>query len=82
MQIQCTTSMAAITADPAASRPLYVDALGLPLNRSKTDHLGVGRDVAIPPLPDGSILSRVWAARLDQRARIIDGPVPDVFNAR
>jgi catechol 2,3-dioxygenase-like lactoylglutathione lyase family enzyme len=31
VQIEFIASMAAITPDPAASRPLYLDALGLPL---------------------------------------------------
>ncbi len=33
MEIQFIATTAAITADPAASRRLYVDALGLPLHR-------------------------------------------------
>lgn len=37
MQIEFIASMAAITADPAASRRLYVDALGLPLAHAEGD---------------------------------------------
>jgi catechol 2,3-dioxygenase-like lactoylglutathione lyase family enzyme len=37
MQIQFIASMATITADPAASRRLYVDALGLPLEHGVDD---------------------------------------------
>jgi catechol 2,3-dioxygenase-like lactoylglutathione lyase family enzyme len=37
MQIQFIASMAAIAADPAASRRLYIDALGLPLDHGEGD---------------------------------------------
>ncbi|MEQ3553382.1 VOC family protein [Pseudonocardia nematodicida] len=37
MKIQTVASVAAITADPAASRALYVDTLGLPLERAAED---------------------------------------------
>ena len=37
MQIQFIASRAAITADPDASRRLYVDALGLPLEHAEGD---------------------------------------------
>ena len=37
MQIQFIASMAAIAADPEASRALYVDALGLPLDHAEGD---------------------------------------------
>lgn len=38
MQIQFIATMATITADPAASRRLYVDALALPLHREDDDY--------------------------------------------
>ena len=37
MQIEFIASFAPITADPAASRALYVDALGLPLEQTTGD---------------------------------------------
>ncbi len=37
MQVQFISSVSAITADPAASRRLYVDALGLPLEPAAAD---------------------------------------------
>jgi catechol 2,3-dioxygenase-like lactoylglutathione lyase family enzyme len=37
LQIQFIASMAAITTDSAASRRLYVDALGLPLDHGEGD---------------------------------------------
>ena len=37
MQIEFIASFATITTDPAASRALYVDALGLPLDHAPGD---------------------------------------------
>lgn len=37
MQIQFIASFATVTADPVASRALYVDALGLPLDHAEGD---------------------------------------------
>lgn len=37
MQIQFIARIAAFTADPEASRRLYVDALGLPLDHGEDD---------------------------------------------
>jgi catechol 2,3-dioxygenase-like lactoylglutathione lyase family enzyme len=38
MQVKFIASVAVITADPAASRKLYVDALGLPLQRKDGEY--------------------------------------------
>jgi hypothetical protein len=56
MQIEFIASFAPITADPGASRVLYVDALGLPLDHAEGDdylhseHIGGSKHFGVWPL--------------------------------
>jgi catechol 2,3-dioxygenase-like lactoylglutathione lyase family enzyme len=56
MNVQFIASMAVITADPAESRKLYVDALGLPLQAAQGDdylhseHIGGSKHFGVWPL--------------------------------
>src|SRR3954452_7068219 len=56
MQIEFIASMAAITPEPARSRQLYVDALGLPLTSADGDdyihseHIGGSKHFGVWPL--------------------------------
>lgn len=77
MRVVCVTSVSVISADPATSRKLYVDALGLPLKRLD------GQYYATEQL-DGLRHFGVWP--LDQAAQACfgadawpkDHPVPQV----
>jgi catechol 2,3-dioxygenase-like lactoylglutathione lyase family enzyme len=57
MEIQFITSFAVITPDPAASRRLYVDALGLPLGHAEGDDYEHSEEI------DGSKHFGVWPLR-------------------
>ena len=57
MEIQFIASFAVITPDPAASRRLYVDALGLPLDHAEGDDYEHSEDI------DGSKHFGVWPLR-------------------
>ena len=57
MNIQFVASMAVVTPDPDASRRLYVDALGLPLDHAEGDDYLHSEDI------DGSRHFGVWPLR-------------------
>jgi catechol 2,3-dioxygenase-like lactoylglutathione lyase family enzyme len=68
MKVQFIASVAVVTADPDRSRALYIDALGLPLQRAEGD------DYAHSEAVDGSKHFGVWPLR--QAAQACFG-VPD-----
>jgi catechol 2,3-dioxygenase-like lactoylglutathione lyase family enzyme len=57
MEIEFIASFAVITPDPAASRKLYIDALGLPLAHGEGDDYEHSEDI------DGSKHFGVWPLR-------------------
>jgi catechol 2,3-dioxygenase-like lactoylglutathione lyase family enzyme len=77
MKIQFVSSIAPIAADPAASRKLYVDALGLPLQDDGDDYfhserIGGSRHFGVWPLAEAA------RACLGTDAWPPDRPVPQV----